>query len=253
MEHYKNENTLTSTKLYEIWNGSEASILSKLRSRNVILSTQQAQSILRSSLVNLSSTIVEAQSLILEIMEIRYGLEPERIGDSLLASIVQALTNSREPLSLDDLKTCFEFTPVQKIPGQKMTLDEFMTPIRQYITTKQMLKQVVLQQHIENTKQVAQDEAEEQFFLRAKQKYIDSLEFNEWMGTMFEAKAIADKFWRAMTKAERDDLLKHTADIYYREKAYNDQEGVIPKIMASKKHYLAHEAIKHACKNGMQW
>jgi hypothetical protein len=73
------------------------------------------------------------------------------------------------------------------------------------------------------------------------------------MGTMFEAKAIADKFWRAMTKAERDTLLKHTADIYYREKAYNDQEGVIPKIMASKKHYLAHEAIKHACKNGMRW
>ena len=116
-----------------------------------------------------------------------------------------------------------------------------------------MLKQVVLQQHIENTKQVAQDEAEEQFFLRAKQKYIDSLEFNEWMGTMFEAKAIADKFWRAMSKAEREALTTHAADIYYREKAYNDQEGVIPKIMASKKHYLAHEAIKHACKNGMQW
>jgi len=170
-----------------------------------------------------------------------------------LSSIIDSLLNTREPLSIDDLTACFEFTPVQKIPGQKMTLDEFMAPIRQYITTKQMLKQIVLQQHIENTKQVAQDEAEEQFFLRAKQKYIDSLEFNEWMGTMFEAKAIADKFWRAMTKAEREVLTTHAADIYYREKAANDQEGVIPKIMASKKNYLAHEAIKHACKKGMQW
>jgi hypothetical protein len=128
-----------------------------------------------------------------------------------------------------------------------------MTPVRDYVKKKQILRQCVEAQHIENTKQVAQDKAEEQFFLRAKQKYIDSLEFNEWMGTMFEAKAIADKFWRAMTKAEREALLKHTADIYYREKAANDQEGVIPKIMASKKHYLAHEAIKHACKNGTQW
>jgi hypothetical protein len=224
-----------------------------LKSRNIILSTQQAQSILKSSSENLSNSIGAAQRFILKTLEIRYGLESDRITDLLLSSIIDSLLNTREPLSIDDLTACFEFTPVQKIPGQKMTLDEFMTPVRQYITTKQMLKQVVLQQHIENTKQQASNEAEEQFFLRAKQKYIDSLEFNEWMGTMFEAKAIADKFWRAMTKAERDALLKHTADIYYREKAANDQEGVIPKIMASKKHYLAHEAIKHACKNGVQW
>ena len=176
---------------------------------------------------------METQNLILKILEIRYGLESERISNDLLSAIIQTLLNSNEPLSLDDLNTCFEFTSVQKIPGQKMTLDEFMTPIRQYITTKQMLKQVVLQQHIENTKQVAQDEAEEQFFLRAKQKYIDSLEFNEWMGTMFEAKAIADKFWRAMTKVERDALLKHTADIYYREKAHNDPWPTSPKHTAT--------------------
>jgi hypothetical protein len=201
----------------------------------------------------LSNTIVETQNLILEILEIRYGLESERINDALLSSIIDALVNLSEPLSIDDLKACFDFTTVQKIPGQKMTLDEFMTPVRDYVKKKQILRQCVEAQHIENTKQVAQDEAEEQFFLRAKQKYIDSLEFNEWMGTMFEAKAIADKFWRAMTKAEREVLTTHAADIYYREKVANDQEGVIPKIMASKKHYLAHQAIKHACKNGMQW
>lgn len=134
-----------------------------------------------------------------------------------------------------------------------MTLDEFMTPIRQYIATKQMLKQVVLQQHIENTKQVASEEAEHQFFLRAKQKYFDSLEFEEWQGDMFEAKAIADIVWRLLSKEQRDVLIKHTADIYYRDKAANEQEGVIPQILPTKKHYLAHEAAKFACKNGMRW
>lgn len=188
----------------------------------------------------------------MEILEIRYGLESERINDALLSSIIDVLVNLSEPLSIDDLKACFDFATVQKIPGQKMTLDEFMTPIRDYIKKKQILRQVIEQQHIENTKQQASNEAEEQFFLRAKQKYIDSLEFNEWMGTMFEAKAIADKFWRAMTKAEREALLKHTADVYYREKAANDQEELFLKSWRVK-HYLAHEAIKHACKNGMQW
>jgi len=162
------------------------------------------------------------------------------------------LLNTREPLSIDDLTACFEFTPVQKIPGQKMTLDEFMTPIRQYITTKQMLKQVVLQQHIENTKQVAQDEAEEQFFLRAKQKYIDSLEFNEWMGDMFEARVIADKFWRQM-RHEWTNLKDAARDVYIRDVAKNQVEDAVQQILPKKIYYLAQETVKLACKNGVQW
>jgi hypothetical protein len=169
-----------------------------------------------------------------------------------LSSIIESLLNTREPLSLDDLKTCFEFTPVQKIPGQKMTLDEFMMPIRDYIKKKQILRQVIEQQHIENTKQRASNEAEEQFFLRAKQKYIDSLEFNEWMGDMFEARVIADKFWRQM-RHEWANLKDAARDVYIRDVAKNQVEDAVQQILPKKIYYLAQETVKLACKNGMQW
>jgi len=185
-------------------------------------------------------------------LEVRYGLESDRISDLLLSSIIETLLNSREPLSLDDLNTCFEFTPVQKIPGQKMTLDEFMTPIRDYIKKKQILRQVIEQQHIENTKQQASNEAEEQFFLRAKQKYIDSLEFNEWMGDMFEARVIADKFWRQM-RHEWANLKDAARDVYIRDVAKNQVEDAVQQILPKKIYYLAQETVKLACKNGMQW
>jgi hypothetical protein len=188
----------------------------------------------------------------LKILEIRYGLESERISNDLLSAIIQTLLNSNEPLSLDDLNTCFEFTPVQKIPGQKMTLDEFMMPIRDYIKKKQILRQVIEQQHIENTKQQASNEAEEQFFLRAKQKYIDSLEFNEWMGDMFEARVIADKFWRQM-RHEWANLKDAARDVYIRDVAKNQVEDAVQQILPKKIYYLAQETVKLACKNGMQW
>lgn len=115
-----------------------------------------------------------------------------------------------------------------------------------------MLKQVIQQQHIENTKEQASNEAEKQFRLRAIEKYNDSLEFNEWMGDMFEAKAIAFHFWRQIPH-EHNRLKEAARDVYIREVAKNQVEDVIAQILPKKIYYLAQETVKFACKNGMRW
>jgi hypothetical protein len=195
---------------------------------------------------------IKFKSFCLWAFELFYGMEIMNVNKDLIDVLYDSCLGLSEPITFEDLKCCFTFAKIEKIQGQKITREEFMTPIREYIKQKQILRQCVEIEWAAKQKEIASASAEEQFFLRAKQKYINSLEFNEWMGDMFEARVIADKFWRQM-RHEWANLKDAARDVYIRDVAKNQVEDAVQQILPKKIYYLAQETVKLACKNGMQW
>lgn len=186
--------------------------------------------------------------LILSILEIRYGLNNDNVSTNLLEAIYESCLSFHEKLAVEDLKNCFNFAKIEKKQYQKITLDEFLEPIKAYIQVKQVARQILIDIEAQEQKQTLEKQKEIDFYNTARDLYKSSLDGRVWLGDMFQAKVLARPFWDALYQDERKEMqLKAT------EKVKEDQIQAIDNplvIVADKNYYLAQETISYCVKNG---
>jgi hypothetical protein len=186
--------------------------------------------------------------LILSILEIRYGLNNDMVSSALLEAIYDSCINFHEKLSVDDLRNCFNFAKIEKKQYQKITLDEFLEPIKSYIQVKQVARQILIEIEQQDQKEQIEKQKEIDFYNEARELYKESLKGGEWLGDMFQAKVLARPFWDALYLDERKQI-----QMIATEKVKDAQTLAIDNpliIVADKNFYLAQEVISHCVKQG---
>ena len=186
--------------------------------------------------------------LILSILEIRYGLNSDNVSTNLLEAIYESCINFHEKLAVEDLKNCFNFAKIEKKQYQKITLDEFLEPIKSYIQVKQVARQILIEIEQQEQKEQIEKQKEIDFYNEARDLYKSSLEAREWLGDMFQAKVLARPFWDALYMDERKQI-----QLLATEKVKDAQILAIDNpliIVADKNFYLAQEVISHCVKQG---
>ena len=181
-------------------------------------------------------------------MEIRYGLDSDKVSSELVDAIYEACLNLNEEIFVEDLKNCFNFTEIEKRKFQKITLDEFMTPVRDYLQKKQIARQAFIDLNLEQQKAEIEKNKEAEFLQQAEQCYLLSLESKNWLGDMFQARVLVKPFWEALYKEERE-YLTEMANI----KIQEDKNRAILDpfvIVYDKLYYLAQETMIYAIKKG---
>jgi hypothetical protein len=181
-------------------------------------------------------------------MEIRYGLDSDKVSSELVDAIYEACLNLNEEIFVEDLKNCFNFTEIEKRKFQKITLDEFMTPVRDYLQKKQIARQAFIDLNLEQQKAEIEKNKETEFLQQAEQCYLLSLESKNWLGDMFQARVLVKPFWEALYKEERE-YLTEMANI----KIQEDKNRAILDpfvIVYDKLYYLAQETMIYAIKKG---
>ena len=182
------------------------------------------------------------------VLEIRYGLDSNNVSTYLIDSIFEATVNIKEPLTIDDIKCCFNFTSVEKKAFQKITLDEFLAPIKDYTQKKQVARQIIIDLQIEQQKEALEKQKEIDFYNEARDLYKSSLEGRQWLGDMFQAKVLARPFWDALYMDERKQM-----QVQATEKVKEAQIQAVDNpliIVADKNFYLAQETISYCVKEG---
>lgn len=182
------------------------------------------------------------------ILEIRYGLDSNNASTYLIDSIFDACVNIKEPLTIDDMKCCFNYVKIEKKAFQKITLDEFLEPIKDYTQKKQVARQIIIDLQIAQGKIALEKQKEIDFYNEARDLYKQSLKGGQWLGDMFQAKVLARPFWDALYMDER----KHIQMIAT-EKVKEAQTLAIDNpliIVPDKNFYLAQEVISHCVKQG---
>ena len=186
--------------------------------------------------------------LILSILEIRYGLNSDNVSTNLLEAIYESCINFHEKLAVEDLKNCFNFAKIEKKQYQKITLDEFLEPIKSYIQVKQVARQILIEIEQQEQKEQIEKQKEIDFYNEARDLYKSSLEAREWLGDMFQAKVLARPFWDALYMDERKQI-----QLLATEKVKDAQILAIDNpliIVPDKNFYLAQEVILHCVKQG---
>jgi hypothetical protein len=168
----------------------------------------------------------------------------------LIDSIFDACVNIKEPLTIDDMKCCFNYVKIEKKAFQKITLDEFLEPIKDYTQKKQVARQIIIDLQIEQDKIALEKQKEIDFYNKARELYKLSISqtYPEWLGDMFQAKVLARPFWDALYMEERKQI-----QMIATEKVKNAQTLAIDNpliIVADKNFYLAQEVISHCVKQG---
>ena len=182
------------------------------------------------------------------ILEIRYGLDSNNASTYLIDSIFDACVNIKEPLTIDDMKCCFNYVKIEKKAFQKITLDEFLEPIKDYTQKKQVARQIIIDLQIAQDKIALEKQKEIDFYNEARELYKESLNGGEWLGDMFQAKVLARPFWDALYMDERKQI-----QLIATEKVKDAQTLAIDNpliIVPDKNFYLAQEVISHCVKQG---
>ena len=184
------------------------------------------------------------------ILEIRYGLDSNNASTYLIDSIFDACVNIKEPLTIDDMKCCFNYVKIEKKAFQKITLDEFLEPIKDYTQKKQVARQIIIDLQIDKDKIALEKQKEIDFYNEARELYKLSVSqtYPEWLGDMFQAKVLARPFWDALYMDERKEI-----QMIATEKIKDAQTLAIDNpliIVADKNFYLAQEVISHCVKQG---
>lgn len=244
-----NTSTLTSTNHLEVLNNLGALVQERLKSRGIILARQQLLSMFTNSQDYLTKSKMLAESLIQSILELRYGLDFENQNKTIIAAIYDCLLTVQENLTIDDLRSCFNYSKIEKKPFSKMTVDEFMLPVHEYVKNKQVARICIQEEHIAYVKELAQAEAAEQFYLGAKALYFESLKAGEWKGDMFQARVIAKKFYMRM-KEWHDEIKDEAKDAWLRQK-HQDEDKVT--VTPDKLYFLAQSTVSKAVEFGLKW
>ena len=184
-----------------------------------------------------------------DILEIRFGLDFENQNPNMTAAIYEALIAQQENLTIDDLRCCFNFAEVEKKPFSKITVDEFMAPVKDYVKKKSLARICAQEEHIAYVKEIAQAEAAHQFFLGAKALYMESLRDGQWKGDMFQARAIAKNFYSRL-QIEHDNIKDEAKDAYLRQK-HQDEDKVT--VTPDKLYFLAQSTVKKAVEYKLKW
>lgn len=184
-----------------------------------------------------------------DILEVRYGLDFEKQTNALIDGVYQALIHTTERLSIDDLRSCFNYCKIEKKQFSKITVDEFMEPVLDYIRKKQVARICVQEANIARVKEIAQAEAEHQFFLGAKALYFESLKAGEWKGDMFQARVIAKKFYMRL-KEWHDEIKDEAKDAWLRQK--HQDEGKVT-VTPDKLYFLGQSTVRKAVEFGLKW
>ena len=182
------------------------------------------------------------------ILEIRYGLDSNNASTYLIDSIFDACVNIKEPLTIDDMKCCFNYVKIEKKAFQKITLDEFLEPIKDYTQKKQVARQIIIDLQIYQDKISLEKQKEIDFYNEARELYKSSLEAREWLGDMFQAKVLARPFWDALYMDERKQIQLLATDKFNSALIFSVDNPLI--IVADKNFYLAQEVISHCVKQG---
>ena len=244
-------NTTTPMPLntLEVLNERGALVQERLKSRGIIVSMKQLRLMFTISSQSLESLKDECKTLIRDILEIRYGLDHENQNPNMTAAVYDALISQPENLTIDDVRCCFNFAEVEKKPYSKITVDEFMTPIREYVKNKAIARICAQEEHIAHVKEIAQAEAEQQFFLGAKALYMESLRDGQWKGDMFQARVIAKKFYMRL-KEWHDEIKDEAKDAWLRQK-HQDEEKIT--VTPDKLYFLAQSTVSKAVEFGLKW
>lgn len=131
-------------------------------------------------------------------------------------------------LSVEDVEYSFERfdIPVDK-SWKNITFQEIMNPIIRYSNIKNKINNERIKLEREISEFNERKRLESIFYQQALKKYAKSLKIDKWVGDMYEAKVLLNKFTKFFNESERIELKRQAKYQFNQIQEKNDFDSII--------------------------
>jgi hypothetical protein len=137
---------------------------------------------------------VSIYEVIINSADVYFGIKATSLSDALIKAVVTEITKNFSKLTLSDVEYAYERFSKQRTDWRNLTKSDLIEPIKQYSVIKMEIsneqKRILEDERIAEETKVKEDEFEN----NAINVYKASLGLGEWLGDIFQAKAIFNRF-----------------------------------------------------------
>jgi hypothetical protein len=164
---------------------------------------------------------VSIYEVIINSADVYFGIKATSLSDALIKAVVQEITKNYSKLTLTDVEYAYERFSKQRTDWRNLTKSDLIEPIKQYSIIKMEItneqRRIIEDERIAEESRVKQLEFEK----NALNVYKASLSLGEWLGDIFQAKAIFNLF-RGKISGEKAKQLQAEAVAKFR--GYEDKK-----------------------------
>lgn len=137
---------------------------------------------------------VSIYEVIINSADVYFGVKASSLSDALIKVVVQDIIKNYSTFTLSDIEYAFERFAKQRTDWRNLTKSDLIEPIKQYSIVKTEIKNEQKRILEEEKYQQESERKEQEFFDNAVKVYNTSLTLGEWLGDIFQAKAIFQLF-----------------------------------------------------------
>jgi len=196
---------------------------------------------------NFETAIDEVTRILIYCLDIYFGLRSNQVSENLIIKVQKEIFSKYKHLSLEDLEYSFErFNIPEKTSWNNITIQEIMAPIIRYSNIKHRINNERIKIEAEKNELEKRNKESEVFYNNAIETYLKSLENGSWIGDMFQAKVLLNKFTKYFTQDMRAEYKKQSKI----EEMRIVESGRIDAYLYTNERILAEMVIKDCVKNG---
>jgi len=165
-----------------------------------------------------SKTVKECEpseliALIRDCVTLYYGIYHSNIPDILLTESALSIVTKFNDLTKEEIKHSFSRLPLEK--KITLALSDVLDPIQKYYNVKYFIQQEAMKIQSEHQRKAVSDQNEIEFINQSIDIYKKSVDRGEWIGTMYNANAIAKEYISKHFEASEKKEIWDRAKIEY--------------------------------------
>jgi hypothetical protein len=180
------------------------------------------------SITNYEKAIEDVTRILISCLDIYFGLRSNQVSENLIMKAQREIFSKFNHLSVEDVEYSFERfdIPVDK-SWKNITFQEIMNPIIRYSNIKNKINNERIKLEREISEFNERKKKESIFHQQALKKYAESLKINKWIGDMYEAKVLLNKFTKFFNESERIELKRQAKYQFNQIQEKNDFDSII--------------------------
>lgn len=161
----------------------------ELITQGINVRAAEVASVFRES-VTVEDNQVKAKAMLIDILQVYYGINPDNIPASLIHGSVIQLIERFKGITLEDLITAYKRKEIVKKKGVGISISELLSPVPEWWTIKAVVKGEDEKERGKEEKEALAKKLESDFLTESKKLYKEALKSGEWKGSPFHASTL---------------------------------------------------------------
>lgn len=163
---------------------------------------------------NLNKRILVVKKALEEAIDVHFGVSPRQVSEKLISDVAAEIIEKMGRMCVDDIDYAFERSLSKKSSGwRNITKKDVIVPLRQWNAVKYQIARDYKKFEAKKREKEISDRKFEEFKSKSVSIYASSLNAGEWLGDIFNAKAVAPMVAQKISDSDKSIIWKKSQSL----------------------------------------